>query len=227
MITVALIGPDGAGKSTISRLLEREPLPGPLKRIYMGVNLESSGLMLPTTRLALAVKRARGRRADMVAPTVQPPSPAGSPVDRALRGGVRTVRLVLWLAEEWFRQLVATYHRRRGSIVVFDRHFYADYYHADVAANGRRSITSRVHGQLLEHLYPKPDLVICLDAPGSVLFARKGEASAEWLERRRQQYLSLREALPGFVVVDADRPLDAVTREVATVITEFVEKRRT
>jgi thymidylate kinase len=122
---------------------------------------------------------------------------------------------------------VATYHRRRGSIVVFDRHFYADYYHADVAANGRRSITSRVHGQLLEHVYPKPDLVICLDAPGSVLFARKGEASAEWLERRRQQYLSLREVLPGFVVVDADRPLDAVTREVATVITEFVEKRRT
>jgi thymidylate kinase len=226
VITVALIGPDGAGKSTISRALEREPLPGPLKRIYMGVNLESSSLMLPTTRLALAVKRARGGRADLVAPTAPTSSTSAGPVGRTVRGGVRTVRLLLWLAEEWFRQLVATYHRQRGSIVVFDRHFYADYYHADVAADGRRSITSRVHGRLLQHAYPKPDLVICLDAPGHVLFARKGEASAEWLERRRQQYLSLREVLPCFVVVDADRPLEAVTHEVATVITEFVEKRR-
>jgi thymidylate kinase len=134
---------------------------------------------------------------------------------------------VLWVAEEWFRQLVAVYHRSRGAIVVFDRHFFADYYHADVLGQDRRSMSSRIHGFLLEHAYPKPDLVICLDAPGSVLFARKGEASPEWLDRRRSQYLSLRDAVPHFVVVDADRPLDAVTREVAAVITEFVEKRRT
>ena len=39
------------GKSTITGLLESAPLPAPVKRIYMGVNLESSSLMLPTTRL--------------------------------------------------------------------------------------------------------------------------------------------------------------------------------
>jgi thymidylate kinase len=227
MISVAIIGPDGAGKSTISQSLEREPMPAPVKRIYMGVNLESSGLMLPTTRLALAVKKARGRRSDMVAPTTQAPSTPRSPVERVVKAGARGVRLLLWLAEEWFRQAVASYHRSRGSIVVFDRHFYADYYHFDVAVDGRRSATSRIHGYLLKHVYPKPDLVICLDAPGQVLFDRKGEASAEWLEQRRTQYLSLRDVVPHFVVVDADRPLEAVTREVATVITEFVEKRRT
>ena len=226
MISVALIGPDGAGKSTISQGLEREPLPAPVKRIYMGVNLEASSLMLPTTRLALAVKSARGRRSDMVAPSHQPAPAVGSPVRRAVKGGARGIRLVLWLAEEWFRQLVATYYRWRGSIVVFDRHFFADYYHFDVATPGRRSVTSRVHGYLLEHAYPRPDLVICLDAPGAVLFARKGEASVEWLEQRRRQYLQLADVVPAFVVVDADRPLDVVTREVATVITEFIEKRR-
>lgn len=227
MISVAIIGPDGAGKSTISESLEGAAMPAPVKRIYMGVNLESSGLMLPTTRLALAVKKARGRRADMVAPSTRAPGATGSPVKRAVTGGARTVRLLMWLAEEWFRQLVALYHRSRGSIVVFDRHFYADYYHFDVAGNGRRSATSRIHGYLLKHVYPKPDLVVCLDAPGQVLFDRKGEATAEWLEERRGQYLSLRDVVPHFVVVDADRPLDAVTREVAAVITEFVEKRRT
>jgi thymidylate kinase len=226
MISVALIGPDGAGKSTISQLLEREPMPAPVKRIYMGVNLESSGLMLPTTRLALAVKAARGRRADMVAPSQNSAQPSGSPVRRAVTGSARGARLVMWLAEEWFRQLVAEYHRRRGSIVVFDRHFYADYYHFDVAAGRRRSVSSRVHGFLLEHAYPKPDLVICLDAPGAVLFERKHEASVDWLEGRRRQYLQLADAVPHFAVIDADRPLDVVTRDVATVISEFIEKRR-
>ncbi|MDP5183786.1 hypothetical protein QOZ88_14195 [Blastococcus sp. BMG 814] len=226
MFSVALIGPDGAGKSTISELLERQPMPAPVKRIYMGVNLEASSLMLPTTRLALALKSARGRRSDMTAPSQQPVPAAGSPVRRVAKAGVRGARLVLWLAEEWFRQIVAEYHRRRGSIVVFDRHFYADYYHFDVATEGRRPLASRVHGYLLEHAYPKPDLVICLDAPGAVLFARKREASPEWLEQRRRQYLRLAEVVPSFVVVDVDRPLDLVARDVATVITEFSEKRR-
>jgi thymidylate kinase len=225
VISVALIGPDGAGKSTISALLEHEPLPAPVKRIYMGVNLQASSLMLPTTRLALAIKTARGRRSDLAAPSADPVPGGGSPGRRAVRGTVRGTRMLMWLAEEWFRQLVAAYHRRRGAIVVFDRHFYADYYHADVAA-GRRPLSSRVHGFLLEHAYPKPDLVICLDAPGAVLFERKHEASAEWLEQRRRQYLQLATAVPHFAVVDVDRPLDVVTRDVATVISEFVEKRR-
>ncbi|SDC38653.1 hypothetical protein SAMN05660690_1216 [Geodermatophilus telluris] len=201
-------------------------MPAPVKRIYMGVNLEASGLMLPTTRLALAVKKARGRRSDMVAPGVTSPRATRNPARRAVRGGAQVLRLVLWLAEEWFRQLVAEYHRRRGAIVVFDRHFYADYYPFDPAADRRRSLTARVHGHLLQKAYPKPDLVICLDAPGSVLFDRKHEASAEWLEKRREQYLQLADVIPRFVVIDVDRPLAAVTRDVAAAITDFFEERR-
>jgi thymidylate kinase len=228
VISVALIGPDGAGKSTISQQLEHEQLPAPVRRIYMGVNLEASSLMLPTTRLAIALKAARGRRADMVAPSAPHRGPVtGGPLRRSVKGSIRAARMLMWLAEEWFRQLVAEYHRRRGRIVVFDRHFYADYYHFDVAAQNGRSLASRVHGLLLRHAYPKPDLVICLDAPGAVLYARKHEATPEWLEQRRAQYLQLAEVFPDFAVVDVDRPLDLVTREVATVISEFIEKRRT
>ena len=226
MISVALIGPDGAGKSTITELLEREPLPAPVTRIYMGVNLEASGLMLPTTRLAMAIKARRGRRPDMTGPGVPRPPITGGPAKRAVKAGARGVRLVLWLAEEWFRQIVAEYHRRRGRIVLFDRHFYADYYHFDVATEDRRPVSSRLHGWLLKNVYPKPDLVICLDAPGQVLFDRKGEASPEWLEGRRRQYLQLSAVIPDFVVVDVNRPLDVVTREVATVVSEFYLKRK-
>jgi thymidylate kinase len=225
MITVALIGPDGAGKSSIAQRLEREPMPAPVKRIYMGVNLEASSLMLPTTRLALAVKTARGRRADMVAPGNVAVS-AGSPMRRAVTGGARVIRLLMWLAEEWFRMAVAEFHRRRGAIVVFDRHFFADYYRAGTAGGGRLPLTGRLHAALLRHAYPRPGLMICLDAPGAVLYERKREASADWLEQRRAQYLQLSEVVPDFVVVDVDRPIDVVTREVASVITDYFEKRR-
>jgi thymidylate kinase len=226
MFTVALIGPDGAGKSTVSQLLEREPLPAPVKAIYMGVNLEASGLMLPTTRLALAIKRLRGRRSDMVAPSGEPPSTGAGPARRLVRLGAGVARLAMWLAEEWFRQLVAEYFRRSGSIVVFDRHFYADYYDFDAVRGAPRTVMSRVHLYLLEHVYPKPDLVILLDAPGRVLFDRKHEASVEWLEQRRGHYLRLGDLIPDFRVVDVDRPLGEVTRDVATLIAEFDEKRR-
>lgn len=228
MISVALVGADGAGKSTVSSLLMKQRLPAPVKGIYMGVNLDASSLMLPTTRLVLAVKRARGGRADMTATTgrVAGTDPGHGSSRRAVRSGVRGVRMCLWLTEEWFRQLVAAAHRRRGTIVVFDRHFFADYYHYDVACRaGARPFSSKVHGWLLRHLYPKPDLVVCLDAPGTVLFERKHEADPEWLEGRRQQYLALADVVPEFRVVDVDRPLDCVIDDIVQIITEFWERR--
>lgn len=222
-IRVALVGADGSGKSTISRMLETAPLPAPVKRIYMGVNLEASSLMLPTTRLLVAAKRARGGPPDLV----------GTPPDRSTRiGGPRTwrrsarstARMLVWILEEWLRQAVAWRHSRAGHLVVFDRHFLADYYHSDIEPrSGRRGAVSALHGWMLQHAYPKPELVICLDAPGSVLFARKPESSQEWLEERRRQYLRLADALPAFVVVDADRPLDEVFADVVDAICDLWE----
>jgi thymidylate kinase len=224
--TVALIGPDGAGKSASSERLG-EVLPLPVKRIYMGVNLEASATTLPTTRLVFAVKRARRRRpaADRSTRRRDQGDLAGQPaglVRRAASALKSAARLVAWVSEEWFRQCVAWYHTRRGSIVVFDRHFFADYYHSDVGGSSDdRSLSSRIHGFLLDRVYPKPDLTICLDAPSDVLRARKQEAPVEWLERRRQQYLTMGQVLPHFVVVDAAQPLDDVTRDVARAIWSF------
>lgn len=211
-LRVALVGADGAGKSTISSLLETADLPAPVKRIYMGVNLDASTLMLPTTRLLLAAKQRRGGRPDLVG---TPPAARGG-----LAGSARsTARMTVWMLEEWLRQLVAWRYSRAGYLVVFDRHFLADYYHSDIDPHGtRRSAGRTLHGWMLQHAYPRPDLVVCLDAPGSVLHARKPEASVQWLERRRQDYLRLADAVPAFVVVDADRPVDAVLAEVVDAI---------
>lgn len=212
---VALVGPDGAGKSTISQMLEEATLPFPVKRIYMGINLESSSLMLPTTRLLLYAKRARGRRPDLTAV----PSGNGAGARGRLRHGARELaRLGVWVLEEWVREAAAAWYSARGFVVVFDRHFLADYFPGD-STPGHRGLFPQLHGWLLRHAYPKPDLVICLDAPPEVLYARKGEASVTWLARRRADYLSLAPVVPALRVVDADRPLDAVFADVVDTIT--------
>jgi thymidylate kinase len=68
-------------------------------------------------------------------------------------------------------------------------------------------------------------LAIYLDAPAEILFERKGEGTLESLERRRHEYLELGQVLREFTVVDASRPLDVVTRDVADVIAAFGRSR--
>jgi thymidylate kinase len=225
--TVALIGCDGAGKTTVARALERDA-ELPLRYLYMGVSADSSNRQLPTTRLAHAIKRARGAPPDTAGPPeARPREPPPASASRRLRRNARAaLRLANRGAEEWYRQLLAQAYLARGSIVVFDRHFYADYHAFDV--NGaERPLSRRIHGWMLAHAYPKPDLVVLLDAPPEVLYARKGEGTLAALARRRQDYLALGEVADEFAVVSAAQPLEAVVEEVAALIRDLAGRRST
>ena len=227
MFTVALIGPDGAGKTTIGRRIEHM-LPLPVKYVYMGVNLDSSNHMLPTTRLLKAIKRARGAAPDVAGPP-DPNRVRTRPkgfVKQALVGLKSGLRMTNRIGEEWFRQALAWYYQRRGNIVLFDRHFFSDYYAYDIAnQRADRRLSDRIHGFILNRVYPKPDLVIYLDAPAEVLFARKGEGTIEALERRRQEYMSLQGVVKHFALVDATQPQEVVAREVTNLIRDFYNQR--
>jgi thymidylate kinase len=217
--TVALIGCDGAGKTTVARTIEaRGRLP--VRYLYMGVSPDSSNHQLPTTRLAHVLKRARGAPPDTAGPRAPAgPAPPRGLVRRARKAMRSTLRLANRVAEEWYRQLLAQVHLRRGRIVLFDRHFTADYHAADVAADGR-TLSRRAHGFLLRRAYPRPSLAILLDAPPEVLFARKGEGTIASLRRRRDEYLALGATFERFAVIDAREPLEAVVAQVEAHIAD-------
>jgi hypothetical protein len=181
--------------------------------------------MLPTTRLVLSAKRRRGHRPDM---TARVTTAAGG-----RNGAVATIRGVVrigaWIAEEWYRAALAARARRRGQVVIFDRHFFCDYYATDVrpvppgGAEPRRPLASRIHGAMLRRWYPRPDATFLLDAPAAVLLARKGEGTLESIEQRRADYGTLADVLPAFAIVDVDRPIDSVVADLVGRVTALVD----
>jgi thymidylate kinase len=230
LFTIAIVGPDGSGKSFVSKKLI-DTLPElKLKRVYMGINLEASNLMLPQTRLLLAVKRAQGGRPDMAGPyTKSHEKPAPKGLKKRFLSDVKGWLLMInRVSEEWFRQLVTWYYMRRGYNILFDRHFILDYYYHDMNyQDPQKPLPRRIHGYLLKKFYPRPDMVIYLDAPAEVLFQRKGEGTVELLEQYRQDFLSMAKIMPAFAIVDASQPVDAVIAQAAEIIRAYASNRST
>jgi thymidylate kinase len=195
-LMVALLAPDGGGKTTLAtELVRRFFLPS--RYIYMGTNIEASTVGLPTTRWF----QARSKR----------PKQAGQMPAWALARGLRFVNNMV---EQWYRYGISYYHSMRGRLILFDRYIYD----RQLDATRKRSLKTRARRWLLAAAAPKPDLVVFLDAPGELLYARKGEHSPEILEQQRQHYLGLREHIPQMVVVDATRDADQVRQTVTALI---------
>jgi thymidylate kinase len=197
MAMIALIGPDGVGKTTLCGLL-RESSPR-FKYVYMGINYSASNVSLPTTRLAA---RWSGNKRRF--------------------GGLRPLlRLANLLAEEWYRQLVCWWHEARGKAILCDRHFVFDFAAPD-GSPAEEPLAKRLHRWFIACFYPRPDLVVLLDAPSEVVYARKGEFNLEILERRRKILREQAARCPNAVLVNTNRPLERVYEEVAAHVTNFL-----
>ena len=195
--SLALLAPDGAGKSTLARALVGDRiLKGRL--IYMGTNVKATNVGLPTSEwLHQRRKAIRGKGGAL------------NPFHLAVKAG----NFVNNLLESWLRSLTAHYHLLRGRFVIFDRFVYDSW-----VAKKPKNFIKRIRRLLFEAGLPTPDLVVFLDAPGELLFKRKGEHSPEWLEQQRQSYLALQERIPQMRIVNATNSTETVRNEVIDLI---------
>ncbi|MEX1027593.1 MAG: hypothetical protein WD049_06245, partial [Candidatus Paceibacterota bacterium] len=189
---------------------------------------EASEHLLPTTRLMRKLRSLTGRQKDAGGPREKSPHslpPQKNLLKRAFKTAKSSASLTNRFAEEWYRQFLAWRYLRQRYVVIFDRHFFPDYYAYDIASSAPRTITQRIHGLMLNRFYPRPDLLVFLDAPADVLFQRKGEGTVELLEQRRADYMQMQLLVRHFEVVDANRGLEEVVQDVSERITRFYEQQ--
>jgi thymidylate kinase len=164
---VAVLGPDGAGKSTLVGEIQ-EKFIFPAHPVYMGL---TGGLLRYVDKLRLPFLIVPGR-----------------------------------IFIFWCRYLYAIYHQLRGRLVVFDR-YVLDYavptpYPLNSLQKGIRWIDG--------HSIPLPDMVFVLDAPGELMFQRKGEYDPKMLEEWRRRFLALEGQISNLEILDTTGSIDDV-----------------
>ncbi|WP_158220372.1 hypothetical protein [Kineosporia sp. A_224] len=176
---VAVVGPDGAGKSSVVAAVAAT-YPFPVATFYAG---QYQGSVGPFAKL-----------------------PGGHTLGLLVRQVVMSLRTVLHLA--------------RGRVVLFDRYAYD----SRLSRPGA-SVKSRARRAVLGRVALRPQRVVVLDAPGEVLHARSQEHSPEILEDQRRRYAELAATRPGWLLVDASRPADAVRRDVTAQVWDAHHRR--
>ncbi len=180
-LTVALVGPDGSGKSSLA---------GRIK----------SGMGLPVRCVYMGLWQRRSSR---------------------LPRFVGVIEIAFRPFRIWGRYLTAIGHRRLGRVVVFDRYPFD----ATLPPKGRLIGLKRAYFWILARCAPAPDMLVILDAPGDILFARKGEEDPVSLEGERRYFRALAGRVRNAVVVDASPTAADVYRQVDRLIWDYLTQR--
>jgi len=231
MATIALIGADGSGKTTIAKMLLESP-PAKMKYLYMGLNIESSNYALPTSRLIFYLKLLKYKKKNKNLKNVKLKNLSLHDIeeDRTVdkRGKLGAfARLANRMAEAWYRQFISWVFQLSGYVVLYDRHYLFDASSNHLAEESKNQrLTAKIHWWLLNNMYSKPDLVFLLHAPPEVLFERKGEADIEYLKKRTENFMRVGSKLKNFIIVDATQSIDKVYADVYNKSKEFLNSKK-
>lgn len=195
-LVIAVLGPDGSGKTTVIEHLQRELAPAfrRVRRHHLRPHFGASGSGAPVTN-----------------PHAQPP-----------RGHLAsTLKVALFLIDYWLGWLRSIYPARaRSSLVIFDR-----YYH-DMLADPTRYRLPRASlvPRWAAPLVPRPDLWLVLYAQPELLVARKGEITLDAARTLARRYEELARQL-GASQVDTSGALDATLATALRIPLDFLAAR--
>ncbi len=190
---LAVLGPDGAGKSTVIDLLQHE-----LARIMVKDTddiriLHFRPNLFPNIKAMLGGKRYDATQEEFTAP--HRAQPAGR------------ISSVLRLIYYWLDYLVGYWLRIRtgclaGKIYIFDRYFYdfiVDPYRSRIKLPDWLRL-------LFLQITPEPDIVFILCCDPDTIYARKQELTPMEITRQSREYLKLARRSKRLVTLDAANP---------------------
>ena len=196
---VALMGPDGCGKSTVLNAISQQFAPAfrNIQRFHMRPYL---------------LGRANSAKGPVTDPHGQPP-----------RGMLASVAKVFYFAADYvFGYLLKILPALiRTRLVLFDRYMY------DLLVDSKRVRYGGPHWLLrfATRFIPRPDLVVLLDAPPEVLWSRKQEVPFEEVTRQRSAYRQIAGKMRSTVIVNAELPPGEVIDRVADAIIDYFAAR--
>jgi thymidylate kinase len=191
---VVLLGPDGAGKSSV------------IARIGDGVAAGFAGCDAYHLQ-ALSLRGRRRLKANC------------DPHGQAARGTLMTVlKLGYWFVLNWVGYLAVVLPRvGRGRLVLFDRYF------PDCLVDRLRyriPASCRWLAELAAKASPCPNLYLVLDVPAEVLRSRKQEVTAIEAERQCREYRRLAARMENAAMICAEGSADSVLEGVVQRIIE-------
>jgi thymidylate kinase len=206
-LDVAILGPDGAGKTSLCRTIATMEY-----RCIPYHAAEDIGLyhhVLPT--LSQLAGRISGTE---VHPVANGRHPHSTPLHHPL---IWFAKYLYYTADQWISQASWMRHKlSRSMLLLRDRHLME----LTIDARRYRYAGPDILPHLIARLAPRPDLVILLDAPATVLFERKPDLDLAEAARQRDAYRTLVSRLPNGRIVNGAQQLDRVFNDVRTVIAE-------
>lgn len=195
-LVIAVLGPDGSGKTTVIEHLERELAPAFRRVIRYHLRPHFGTASSGTTVTDPHAQKARGHLAS-------------------------AAKVGLFILDYWVGWLRWVYPAKvRSGLVVFDR-----YYHDMLVDPARyRLPRGSFLPRGLAPLVPRPDIWLVLHAPPELLVARKGEITLEAARVLSQGYERLALQL-GANLIDTGRGLDETLAEVVKVPLDYLAAR--
>ena len=196
---IAFMGPDGCGKSLVLNAVSSEFAPS-----FRNV---ASYHLRP---------RLIGRRPSSRGPVTDP---HGQPPRSKVASIAKLIDLWLDYALGYLARILPGVIRTQ--LALFDRCFY------DLLVDSKRIRYGGPPGllKMAARFCPGPDLVILLDAPPEVLWARKREVPFDEVVRQRAAYLEMANTLPTAVIVNAAQPAEKVIHDAIEAILDHLGRR--
>lgn len=197
-ISVAVLGPDGAGKSTLIDNIERR---------FSGAFRRTAKFHL---RPGLIGGKSHGK--PVTDPHGKPPRNLFASL---LKLGYYTVDYTLGYFYKLYPRFV------RSTLVLFDR-YYDDLLIDPVRYRYGGPLRLAAFARTF---VPAPDLLFVLDAKEGELLKRKEEIGGEELRRQRGRYRDMALRTPNAFMLDAHRPPEEVTVEAGEIIMDYLHDR--